>query len=401
MKNNKLLPIASLKIVSSEETKEIADIIREAVLKKYSISLEDTEDAGCPSITLAVDSSLEFKSYSIDVSCEKESVTLIAGNLETLYYAAQRLIRSHMGETPYLEDLHIDTKVMITSDPSILCHDGKYYLCSFVCTYHGGNANNGYEIYVSDNMYDWGEPIHAFNAQECTNPAFDGISHYWAPEIWEYKGKFYIFATYFSEKSGHRGCAIFRCDKPDGKYELITNGHLTPSDWDCIDNTLYVDENGDPWMVFVHEWTSMPDHIGSMCACRLTDDLTAFEGEITTLFYANDAPWNPKNNVTDGPFVHRFESGKLAMIWSGWISGEYCIGVAYSDNGILGPWVQQEECVFARGIGDYRYGRDGGHGFMFRDADGRLMITFHGPIKQKNVYCIEVDTTGDVIKLKN
>ena len=398
MKKTGTVNISSLKIVANAQTAEAIGIIRAACADKYSLSLPDADADALRAIRVNVDSDYAVRRYTIEIS-ESSGVSITADTTETLYYATQRFVQSILSETGELEECLIDSKMLLISDPSILAYDGKYYMASFVCN-GSANAEKGYEIYVSENLYDWSEPIRAFDAESCDNAAFDGYKNFWAPEIFEYKGKFYIFATYRSRTTEHRGCAVFRSDRPDGKYELITNGHLTPSDWDCIDNSLYVDENGDPWMIFVHEWTSMPNKIGGMCAVRMSEDLTELVGEITNLFYANDAPWAPGNGVTDGPFVYRFDSGKLAMIWSGWSPVGYCIGVAYSENGVLGPWVQEEKCLYAKGIGDYRFGRDGGHGFIFRDLEGKLRVAFHGPCTQKGVYCPELDTSGDVLKIK-
>ena len=406
MNSTKLIRLSTLTLVYKEETTEAAEIIKAALADKCALTLNEANTdsySGNDALFVKIDSEYSPRRYTIDVCAESNSITIVGDDFETLYYGVQRFVRDLIGENATVAECSIDSKMLIVSDPCIITYNGKYYLSKFTARANGSNAVAGYDILTSDNLYDWSEPIHAFTAAECTNPDFDGFDNFWAPEICEYRGKFYIFATYKSRATQQRGCAVFRSDKPDGKYELITQGHITPPDWSCIDNSLYVDENGDPWMIFVHEWVSMPDKIGSMCACRMTDDLTDLKGEITTLFYANDAPWNHKNPVTDGPFIYRFESGKLAMIWSGCSLNGYCIGVAYSENGVLGPWVQEEALLYTKGIGDYRYGRDGGHGAIFRALDGRLMMSFHGPNKpgtQKALHCFELDTTGDVLRIK-
>ncbi|MBE6608523.1 MAG: hypothetical protein E7633_08200 [Ruminococcaceae bacterium] len=405
MNDTKTIRLSTLTLIYKEETREAAEIIKAAFSEKHGIVPEELfgdirKEENF--IQVKIDGEYSPRRYTIDIDSKKSTVIIVGDDFETLYYAVQRFVRDLIEESATVAECSIDSKMLIVSDPCIITYNGKYYLSKFIAAPNGGNAVKGYDILTSDNLYDWSEPVHAFIGEECTDPNFDGFDNYWAPEICEYKGKFYIFATYKSKASNQRGCAVFRSDKPDGKYELITKGHITPPDWSCIDNSLYVDENGDPWMLFVHEWVSMPDKIGSMCACRMTDDLTDLKGEITTLFYANDAPWNPKNNVTDGPFIYRFESGKLAMIWSGCATNGYCLGVAYSENGVLGPWVQDKELIYAKGIRDYRFGRDGGHGAIFKSLDGRLMLSIHGPNQylQKALHCFELDITGEVLRIK-
>ncbi len=398
---NKKIRLDSLTLVYNESENEFAGIIRDALAAKYSITLPESgkEDyVGSASIVAEIDPSYPLRRYSIDIKADG-GIRVAGDHHETVYFAVQRLVNSLFGAEPEVEETHIYSYMLLVSDPSILAYDGKYYQVGFVCNGRG-NVELGYEIYTSDNLYDWSLPVRAFNASDCKDPAFDGFCNFWAPEIWEYRGKFYIFATYRSKATNHRGCAVFRSDKPDGKYEMITDGHMTPKDWDCIDNSLYIDENGDPWMTFVHEWTSMPDHIGTMCVCRLSDDLSRLEGEITTIFKANEAPFNPKNGVTDGPFIYRFKSGKLAMIWSYYYPGKgYCIGTVHSEGDVRGPWVQDQEILYERNDADYRARREGGHGFIFRDLEGNLKISFHCNNNYKWLCIRDLSDEGDVLRI--
>jgi hypothetical protein len=156
-----------------------------------------------------------------------------------------------------------------------------------------------------------------------------------------------------------------------------SEGPVTPRDWECLDGTLYMDDRGQPWMVFCHEWVQVED--GEMCALPLTSDLRSPAAKPTQLFRASEAAWakpfeangRTANRVTDGPFLHRLPSGKLLMLWSTTGYEGYAMGYALSESGsILGPWLQSPRPV---------YGKDGGHGMLFRDFSGRLWMTLHHP----------------------
>ena len=74
---------------------------------------------------------------------------------------------------------------------------------------------------------------------------------------------------------------------------------------------------------------------------------------------------------TDGTTVFRGAAGRLYLLWSTMGEGGYAMGYAVSDSGaILGPWQQSPVPLF---------GRDGGHGMIFRTFGGRLMVTLHTP----------------------
>lgn len=168
-----------------------------------------------------------------------------------------------------------------------------------------------------------------------------------------------------------------KADSPEGPFAEITNGHITPHDWDAIDGTFYVDPKGQPWMVFVHEWTCTDDGIGRMAAAKLSDDLTHFISAPVELFRA-DAPVWSRAQVTDGCFLYRCADGQLLMLWSNSDSAGYCVGIARSADGrVDGQWTQDEALLYSQNMPGVRY--DGGHGMLFHSTDGQLYLVIHAP----------------------
>lgn len=248
-------------------------------------------------------------------------------------------------------------------DPFIVVKDGIYYA-------HG----TGWHCYrnASGSLTgDW-EDL----GQVVPNPADDTGHQHWAAEVHFYKGAYYMFTTYCSTKNGHRGCVIFKSDKPEGPFSFHSDGHVTPADWDCIDGTLYIDREGKPWMVFVHEWTCQPDHVGTFAAARMSEDLTKLISEPIELFRADDPAW-AKAGVTDGCFMYTTADGRLLMLWSNFEADGYCVAIARSDNGKLdGHWSHDENLLFSKALsGEY----DGGHGMLFTDVDGQMYLSIHSP----------------------
>lgn len=271
------------------------------------------------------------------------------------------------------EKIMITTNIESLRDPFVLVEDDAYYVYGTGVT-EGDWNNTVYACYKNDSKKLDGEwkmtkklvYVLPKNAQK----------KFWAPEVHKYKGFYYMFATYHSSLTNHKGCTILKSASPEGPFTEITNGHITPSDINAIDGTFYVDEKNCPWMVFVHEWTCTDDNIGRMCAAKLSDDLTHFISEPIELFRADDPVWS-RNNVTDGCFMYRTKKGSLLMIWSNFDEDGYCVGIARSDNGeINGKWSQDEKLLFSKKtFGDY----DGGHGMIFKDRDGKMYLSVHSP----------------------
>ena len=289
--------------------------------------------------------------------------------------------------THRLEDIHL-------RDPFILpvAQDGMYYLYGTGWRLPGGP---GFMVYRSPDLATWEGPYAAFTAPE----GFQS-ENYWAPEVHAYRGRYYMLATFKQRGEGtYRHTRILVADKPEGPFSLLTEGPATPAEWFCLDGTLFVDDAGDPWMVFCHEWVQVVD--GEVCAVRLSEDLTKTIGEPLLLFRASEAPWGHSNTgterkggVTDGPFLHRTADGGLLMLWSSFGEGGYKLAVAHSQSGqIEGPWVQEPEPIF---------GDDGGHGMLFRRSDGQLMATLHqpnrGPLERPRLF--EVKEEAGSLRLK-
>jgi arabinan endo-1,5-alpha-L-arabinosidase len=230
----------------------------------------------------------------------------------------------------------------------------------------------GFDCFESRDLEGWTGPIHAFRPP----PGFWSNTQFWAPECHPWQGRYYLFAS-FARDGRQRGTQILAADRPEGPYSVHSDGPVTPRDWECLDGTLHVDEHGQPWMVFCHEWVQVED--GEMCAIPLSADLRQAAGRPVLLFRASEAGWakpfeqsgRSNNRVTDGPFLHRLADGRLLMLWSTIGYEGYAMGYAVSESGgIRGPWKQSPQAIYAK---------DGGHGMLFRDFAGRLHMTLHHP----------------------
>lgn len=238
-------------------------------------------------------------------------------------------------------------------------------------------APHGFVMRQSRDLKNWSDPQPVLSRIMGPQEA----DFYWAPEVHRYHGRWYLFATFGHGvsllKPRARYGSIYVSDSPDGPFVPHSDGPVTPLGWLAIDGTLYVDQAGQPWLVFCREWVQTRN--GEMHAIRLGSDLRRTAGETQLLFRASEAPWSLSQKselgegyrVTDGPWLHRTAAGELLMLWSSFGQGGYLTGVARSKSGeISGPWVQNEQPLYAH---------DGGHPMTFRTFDGRLVMVLHSP----------------------
>ena len=251
-------------------------------------------------------------------------------------------------------------------DPFVLVEDDAYYM-----------YGSEWKVYKNTSGRLDGEWVY-LDKKVVVNPPKFAHEIRWAPEVYKYNGAYYMFTTYLSLETGFRGCTSLRAESPEGPFIEVSNGTFTPKDKSSIDASLYVDEDGQPWVVYVDEHVTAPDHIGRMCVAKMDKDLTKMISEPKEIFRA-DSPEFPLLNVTDGCYLYRTKKGSLLMLWSNYQTvSKYCVMVARSDNGKMdGNWIQPKEPLFTRDMSPEDL--DGGHGMIFTDHDGQKYLSIHSP----------------------
>lgn len=291
---------------------------------------------------------------------------------------------------------------IILSDPSILADEntGTYYM-----------TGTGGKLWKSKDLSFWDGPYDV--AKTDPNSWMGPNPMIWAAELHQYKGKYYYFAT-FTNRDVHidtvRGNAIERrashvlvSDKPGGPYVPMEDPTYLPADQPTLDGTFWVGEDGNPYMVFCHEW--LQNWNGTMEKIELKPDLSGTLEGREILFRAKDSPWSREeyedgsigpHKVTDGPYLFRTETGRLGMIWTSWVYKVYTQGVAYSESGTIeGPWVHEKEPITPPNFG---------HGMLFRTLEGKLLMVAHSHKSVEGRYIryphfFEVDISGNRLEV--
>lgn len=286
-------------------------------------------------------------------------------------------------------------------DPFVLAENGTYYL------YESKPWNGGRGVFVrtSRDLERWTEKRQVMRVADDLP-----VRKVWAPEVHKYNGAYYLFVTLTMEKGTYpiaslvegrekfiepRGTWVYRAEKPTGPFEPVKNGPVPPQDWMTLDGTLYV-EDGQPYMIFCHEWCQTQD--GRMCYAPLAPDLALFTAPPVTMFKATEAIPGA-GFITDGPFLYRSpKSGALYMIWSNTVKRndgkdpDYCVFVRTSKSGkIAGSW-SKDTLLFRE---------NGGHGMLFKTFDGRLMLTLHQPNRSpdERMALFRVEDVGETLKI--
>ncbi|WP_016778079.1 glycoside hydrolase family 43 protein [Anaerophaga thermohalophila] len=256
------------------------------------------------------------------------------------------------------------TKVPL-GDPFIMYHEGVYYA-------YGTFSEDGIIVFTSTDLKNWEVPDGLTNGLALHKSDVWGDRWFWAPEVYHVDGTFYM---YFS---ADEHICVATSDNPLGPFKQAEKKPMI-TDEKCIDNSLFVDENGTPWLYF----DRFNDGLNIWVA-ELTENLLEIKPETMKPCIHVSQEWEkiwPR--VNEGAYVIRHD-GLYYMTYSAnsYESQFYGVGFATAESP-AGPWVKYEENPILQKPGNLV---GVGHSAMFRDKDGVLRIVFHAHNSDESIH---------------
>lgn len=248
-------------------------------------------------------------------------------------------------------------------DPFIMLYDGIYYA-------YGTNAADGIEVYTSDNLEYWKKE------KELALKSADswGGRWFWAPEVYYIKDK----AKFFMYYSANEHICVATSDSPLGPFRQEIKKPMI-EDEKTIDNTLFVDDDGKPYLYF----DRFNDGLNIWVAA-LEDDFQTIKPETLKKCIHVSQPWEEVwPRVNEGAFVIK-HNGIYYMTYSGnsYESPFYGVGYATSESP-AGPWKKYEGNPILQKPGNLV---GVGHSAFFKDKNGKLRIVFHAHNSTSNIH---------------
>ena len=195
-------------------------------------------------------------------------------------------------------------------------------------------------------------------------------ANFWAPEIAQDQGKYFIYYTARQASSNRLAVAVASADHPGGPY--TDHGALVAQEAGSIDAVPYTDADGARWLIWKEDGNSLKQPT-PLWIQRLRADGLALVGERKEIL-RNTAPW--EGAVVEGPFVLRRGEYYYLFYSGGACCGrncDYALGVARAKT-LLGPWEKAPTNPILAGNAAWRCP---GHGSIVSDTDGRHWLLYH------------------------
>jgi beta-xylosidase len=333
------------------------------------------------------------------------AIAVILGNNAILF--AQQKVKSE--EKTYKNPLPVSL-----GDPYVLYVKGdKYYL------YGTGGVKNGFVAYSSDDLVHWkkeGEVFWANNKNGWSDSTAGWDGAYWAPEVYEVKGKFYMFYSAQWKVNPTREYENFRigvavADKPTGPFIDLTNKPIFDPGYPIIDANVLFDKDGRLYLYYsraaykhpvkseVADWARSKGWFKEIeeswvYGVELKPDFSGVMGEPVLLLRPpvkmNDkqAEWESRS-VTSKEVNRRWTEGSVTfrkgdiyyiMYSANYFGGKnYAVGYATS-NSPLGPFQKSDDNpILGKNVDKGGIVTGTGHNSITYSPDGKEMFcVYHG-----------------------
>ncbi|HEY0651754.1 MAG TPA: glycoside hydrolase family 43 protein [Chryseosolibacter sp.] len=297
-------------------------------------------------------------------------------------------------------------------DPYVLQDNGKYYMYGT-----GGGARNGFAAYSSTDLVNWnfeGQVYKANNANSWSDStaAWDGA--YWAPEVYNHQGKFYMFYSAQWKQNPTKELENFRigvavADRPTGPFiDLMARPVFDPG-YPIIDANVLFDRSGKIYLYYsracykhpveseVATWARQKGWFDAIeeswvYGVELAPDFSGVKGEPVLLLRPpvkmddKQAEWESRSVTskevnrrwTEGSFIFKHKNTYYMMYSANYFGGKnYAVGYATSESP-LGPFMKAaNNPVLQKNTDSGGVVTGTGHNSIVFTSGGQMFCVYH------------------------
>lgn len=293
-------------------------------------------------------------------------------------------------------------------DPFILrASDGKYYM------YGTSEGMNGFKAYSSENLTEWKDEGIIYEGATSASWALDC---FWAPEVYERNGKYYLWFSANWKHNPTREAENFRIGvavstSPKGPFTEMHEAPVFDPGYPIIDANLYFDDENERVYLYysrccykhpvaseVAEWAKGQGWYQEIeeswvYGIELKPDFSGVIGDPVLLLRPpvsmNDrqAEWESRSVTsrevnrrwTEGSFIFKEGDTYYMMYSANYFGGQnYAVGYATAKNP-LGPFEKAgNNPVLQKNIAQGGQVTGTGHNMVLSMPDGKMYCVYHG-----------------------
>jgi xylan 1,4-beta-xylosidase len=230
-----------------------------------------------------------------------------------------------------------------------------------------------FPLMTSRDLVTWTEVGAVF-----TKPPEWSAGSYWAPEIAEHGGRFYVYYT-ARKKNGPLCVAVATATSPGGPY--TDRGPLVCQDLGSIDAAPVTDEHGTRYLVWKEDGNSVKQTT-RLWAQPMSADGTSMTGEPREILH-DEASW--EGHLIEAPYLLRRGEWFYLFYSADACCGRRCnykLGVARSKS-VLGPWERARTNPILAGNETWKCP---GHGSLVTEPSGRTFLLYHAYAPRDYMY---------------
>jgi beta-xylosidase len=160
---------------------------------------------------------------------------------------------AQVAKTVFTKNTYTNPLSVQFGDPYVLQTNGVYYMYGT-----GGGADKGFSAYSSKDLVNWkpeGQVYFHNNKKGWSDPGSAWNGAYWAPEVYEVKGKYYLFYSAQWKHNPTNEVENFRigvavADKPEGPFIDMADKPIFDPGYPIIDANVFFDDDGRTYLYY-------------------------------------------------------------------------------------------------------------------------------------------------------
>ena len=226
-----------------------------------------------------------------------------------------------------------------TTDPAPMVYGDTLYV------YTGRDKDNSSFYY----MPDW----HCYSTKDMQNWTDHGTILSWSDFSWgkedsawasqciERNGKFYYYVTLENKSGGGRAIGVAVADSPEGPFKDALGKPLCGPNWDYIDPTVFIDDDGQAWLMFGNP---------TCYYVKLNEDMISYSGSIgkmdmTTSAFGTTTREKAPTSYGEGPWFYK-RGNLYYLVYASFTGSDNSESLSYSTaTSPTGPWTYRGQIM--------------------------------------------------------